>query len=214
MKIQELSVEFVLGLIIAVVAFVAGAISGKIIAPNARRIKELEETIEESKLQHQSYKDTVAEHFSESAHLFGDITEKYRSLYEHMSTGAYSLCDRRNIPRELTTSHVNILAVETPEIAPKLSNKDAQNDAHPTVSAVELVVDVSREGLSPLDLKSQQIAQQNKMSKDNTAEIIELNTQRNEEVIDNQPLQQAKDYAIKAEGVINHNSLNRDDVKT
>ena len=43
---------------------------------------------------------------------------------------------------------------------------------------------------------------------------IELNTQRNEDVIDNQPLQQAKDYAIKAEGVINHNSLNRDDVKT
>jgi uncharacterized membrane-anchored protein YhcB (DUF1043 family) len=206
-------VEFVLGLIIAVVAFIAGAISGKFIAPNARRIKELEETIEESKLQHQSYKDTVADHFSESAHLFGDITEKYRSLYEHMSTGAYSLCDRRNIPRELTTSHVNILAVETPEIAPKLTDKNVES-AHPTLSSEELVVDVSREGLSPLDPKSQQIAQQNKVNKVTTAEIIELNTQRNEEAFDNHPLEQAKDYAIKAEGVINHNSLNRDDVKT
>ena len=205
--------EFVLGLIIAVVAFVAGAISGKFIAPNAKRIKELEETLEESNLQHQTYKDTVADHFSESAHLFGDITEKYRSLYEHMSTGAYSLCDRRSIPRELTTSHVNILAVETPEVAPKLSNK-APQDEHSSVSAEELVVDVSREGLSPLDPKSQQIAQQNKINKENTAEIIELDTQRSDEAIEEQPLQQAKDYAIKAKGVINHNSLNRDDVNT
>ena len=205
--------EVVLGLIIAVVAFVAGAISGRYIAPNARRIKELEHNIQENKRQHQSYKDTVAEHFSESAHLFGDITEKYRSLYEHMSTGAYSLCDRRNIPRELTTSHVNILAVESPEIAPKLADRDVQK-SHPPVSTDELMVDVSREGLSPVDIKSQQIIQQNKMDKENTAEIIELDSQRNNETQSNQTLEQAKDYAIKAKGVINHNSLNRDDVKT
>ena len=207
--------EIVLGLIIAAIAFAAGAMSGKFIAPNARRIKELEETIEENKLQHQSYKDTVAEHFSESAHMFGDITEKYRSLYEHMSTGAYNLCDRRSIPRELSTSHVNILAVELPEVAPQLNDND--NDAqknHPTVSADELMVDVSREGMSPIDPRSQQIIQQNKIDKENTAEIIELDTQRPEEAQSKQSQVQAKDYAIKAKGVINHNSLNRDDVNT
>ena len=53
-----------------------------------------------------------------------------------------------------------------------------------------------------------------KINKGNTAEIIKLETQRNEEAIDSQPLEQAKDYAIKAKGVINHNSLNRDDVNT
>ncbi|PCJ47841.1 MAG: hypothetical protein COA74_10410 [Gammaproteobacteria bacterium] len=206
--------ELILGLIIA---FIAGIFSGKFIAPNARHIKELEATIEENKKQHQSYKDNVAEHFSESAHLFGDITEKYRSLYEHMSTGAYGLCDRRNIPRELSTSHVNILAVESPDIAPKLQTNSDQ-ESYTSASSESLVVDVSREGMSPVDPKSRELIQKNKSQpnddQENTAEIIDLDTQRNEEVSANNRQEQAKDYAIKAKGVINHNSLNRDDVST
>lgn len=198
--------EFLTGLIIFAIAFAGGIFFGSVVAPNARRIKELEATIQENNKTHQDYKDHVSEHFSESAVMFGDITEKYRSLYEHMSSGAYKLCNRRSIPRELATSHVNILAVESPDVSPKLTDnaKSAQ------LNTEELVVDVSRSGLSPLDTESQIIAQQNKKRKENnTAEIIDLDTQRTE---DTQEKAQAKDYAIKAKGVINHNSLNQDDV--
>ena len=199
--------ELVTGLIFAGLAFIAGIFAGKQIAPTARRISELEQAVEESKQQHQAYKDSVAGHFSESAHLFGDITEKYRSLYEHMSSGAYDLCDRRSIPRELATSHVNILAVETPEVSPKLTD-----DGVPIPPETkENIVDVTRPGLSPLNEESQQIAMQSKKESEKTAEIIDLDSQRND---DSTLKQQAKDYAIKEKGVINHNSLNRDDVST
>ncbi|MCP3674387.1 MAG: DUF1043 family protein [Gammaproteobacteria bacterium] len=205
--------ELLTGLIIAGIAlFIAGIFAGKQIAPTMRRIKELEDTVEESKQQHQAYKDSVAGHFSESANLFGDITEKYRSLYEHLSSGAYDLCDRRNIPRELATSHVNILAVETPEVSPQLTD-----DTVPMPPETkENIIDVTRSGLSHLDEESQLIANQSKQESENTAEIIDLDKQRNEDDSSlTQPLtQQAKDYAIKEKGVINHNSLNRDDVTT
>ena len=199
--------DFLAGLIIFAIAFAGGIYFGRVIAPNARRITELENTIQENNKEHQEYKDHVSEHFSESADMFGDITEKYRSLYEHMSSGAYKLCDRRSIPRELATSHVNILAVESPDVSPKLT--DTGEAMQP--NAEELMVDVSRPGLSPLDSESQRIAQKNKKNKDTTAEIIELDSQRTEDTKSNE---QAKDYAIKGKGVINHNSLNQDDVKT
>ena len=226
--------EYLFELTIVAGTFVAGIIIGKFIAPDARRVKELKKDLEESNQQHLAYKEDVAKHFSESAHLFSDITEKYRSLYKHMSSGAYDLCDRRSIPRELAASHVNILAVETPEVSPKLNDNGTPIEDEGETAAVqstdamgnnvkssdELIVDVTKSGLSPLGMNNQSIAMKNKKSADkSTAEVIDLDSQRTEddpgaETVQQSETEQAKDYAIKAKGVINHNSLNRDDVKT
>jgi len=231
-------VEYLFELIVVAVIFIAGIFIGKFIAPDARRVKELKKDLEESNQQHLAYKDDVAKHFSESANLFSDITEKYRSLYKHMSSGAYDLCDRRSIPRELAASHVNILAVETPEVSPKLNDNgtpiedEGEIEAAQSADAMgnnvkssdELIVDVTKSGLSPLGMNNQSIAMKNKKSDDkSTAEVIDLDSQRTEddpdadadaETVQQSETEQAKDYAIKAKGVINHNSLNRDDVKT
>ncbi len=212
-------------LIMIVAVFISGIFIGKYFAPDSRRVNELENSIEEEKQQHQAYKEDIAKHFSESASLFGDITEKYRSLYEHMSSGAYELCDRRSIPRELTSSHVNILAVEAPDVSPRLTDKgtpipEEREPGQPAINSEvnipevktseEMIVDVTRPGLSPLDQDNHSLAMQNKKEdSEDSAEVIELDSQRNDDAV-----KQAKDYAIKANGVINHNSLNRDDVKT
>ena len=195
--------ELLPGLIIAVVTFVAGIFVGKVIAPDSKRIKELETALAENNQQQLSYKNKVAEHFSESAHLFSDITDKYRSLYEHMSSAALDLCDRRNLPRELAASHVNLLAVESPEAAAKLNNHG--------------VPIIEQGSIDELDVakpkrKNSKVPKPNNESIVNTADIIDLDSQRSNTT--EPTLQQAKDYAIKAKGVINHNSLNRDDVKT
>jgi len=226
-------VEFFTGLVFVIAAFAAGIFTGKIIAPNAARIKALEDKIDEQAKEHQSYKDSVAEHFSKSANLFGDMTEKYRSLHEHLSSGANDLCERRSLPRELSASHVNILAVETPDVATKINVETQQQENQPAYSAEDYMVDVTRSGFSHLDPKSQKLNQQNRNIKPEndtseqgsenpiavdkstsqqgtaSAEIIDLESQRIE---DSEQLkaEQAKDYAIKEKGVINHNSLNRD----
>ncbi len=226
--------EFYLFVLSIIAATVVGIIIGKFFAPGAQRVKELKKDLEESNQKHLAYKEGVAKHFSESANLFGDITEKYRSLYKHMSSGASELCDRRSIPRELAASHVNILAVETPEVSPKLTDTGAPLEdesetatvsttdsiSHNPKSSDELIVDVTKSGLSPLGMDNHSIAMKNKKSdENNTAEVIDLDSQRTEEDSSSESVQQsdtkqAKDYAIKAKGVINHNSLNRDDVKT
>jgi len=231
-------VDFISGLVLVVAAFAAGLFAGKFISPNAARIKALEDKIDEQKKQQQSYKDSVAEHFSKSANLFGDMTEKYRSLHEHLSSGANELCERRNLPRELSSSHVNILAVETPNVAANISTETQRQKNQTAYSAEDYMVDVTRSGFSHLDPKSQKINQQNRNTKsdDNIAEpvsdaaelnpvskpektaqqnspgaeIIDLESQRSEDAVQINT-EQAKDYAIKEKGVINHNSLNRDE---
>lgn len=216
--------EFFTGLVLVIVAFAAGVFAGKVIAPNAARIKALESKLENQDKDHQTYKDSVAEHFSKSANLFGDMTEKYRSLHEHLSTGATELCERRSVPRELSASHVNILAVETPDIAARFNPEDLNKSGRPSYSADDYMVDVTRSGFSHLDPKNQKLNQKNRTSKSNdnlphqnqddikaethgtkSAEIIDLESQRMEDA------EQAKDYAIKEKGVINHNSLDRNE---
>ena len=50
------------------------------------------------------YKENVMEHFQTTANLLHVMTEQYRSVYEHMASGAQNLCDP-----ELAKSHIERL---------------------------------------------------------------------------------------------------------
>lgn len=191
-----------IGLLIVIIA-VASFLAGRSFAPNQQEINDLTEQLAEKEAAHQKYREQVADHMAGSARKFNKITQDYRELYEHLSIGAQDLCERRSIPRELSTTHVNILAVESPSSSPQLeTDKDT---TEPTV------VDVSKAGLSPISQTNQAILDEHISSKE-SADIINLDEQRTEASEEN--LAPAKDYAVKEKGVINHNSLNRDDVKT
>lgn len=193
-----------IGLLILAVA-VAGFFAGRFFAPNQQEIKDLNNQLAEKEIAHQEYREQVAEHLAGSARKFSKVTQEYRDLYEHLVMGAQDLCERRSIPRELSTSHVNILAVESPTSEPKLEAKTDVNE--PTV------VDVSSTNLSPISDIDQAILDEHNSSSQESAEVIDLDTQRTESSEDSDAAP-AKDYAVKEKGVINHNSLNRDDVKT
>ena len=193
-----------IGLLLIAVA-VAGFFAGRIFAPNQQEIKDLNNQLAEKEVAHQEYREQVAEHMAGSARKFSKVTQEYRELYEHLATGAQDLCERRSIPRELSTSHVNILAVESPATEPKLEAKTA-DASEPTL------VDVSSTNLSPISDTDQAILDEHNSSQE-SAEVIDLDTQRNDAPEESEATQ-AKDYAVKEKGVINHNSLNRDDVQT
>lgn len=195
-----------------VIIAVAGFFAGRYFAPNQQEINDLNNQLAEKDAEHQKYREQVAEHVAGSARKFNKITQEYRELYEHLATGAHELCERRAIPRELSTTHVNILAVESPSSAPQLES-DTSESSEPTV------VDVSKAGLSPISQTNQAILDEHisnkgsaKDSVKDSADIINLDEQRVE--LTDEELSPAKDYAVKEKGVINHNSLNRDDVKT
>jgi len=200
-------VDILIGFLMVIIA-VAGFFAGRYFAPNQQEINDLNNQLAEKDAEHQKYREQVAEHVAGSARKFNKITQEYRELYEHLATGAHDLCERRAIPRELSTTHVNILAVESPSSAPQLES-DTSETSEPTV------VDVSKAGLSPISQTNQAILDEhisNKDSAKDSADIINLDEQRVEPT--DEDLSPAKDYAVKEKGVINHNSLNRDDVKT
>jgi len=195
----------IVSLIITVVALAVGFFAGKMLSPGQQKITELESSLAEKERENQEYREQVAVHFSSTAQKFSSMTNQYRELYEHISTGAQDLCERRTMPRELATSHVDILAVESPNKSPELTAKKPEVNSEPSL------VDVSKPGLSVITETNQKILEESKQE-DQTADIIDLEAQRPEaESDDSGP---AKDYAIKEKGVINHNSLNRDDVST
>lgn len=198
---EPLSVLFV------VIAAVVGFFAGRWFAPNQQQIKDLENSLAEKEAVHQKYRENVAEHIAGSARKFNQITQQYRELHDHLASGAQELCERRAIPRELSTSHVNILAVESPTSDPKLSSAGKSGEPN--------IVDVSNPGLSQLSQSNQAILDEYLEPDQTSADIISLDAQRQEashqEGSNPGP---AKDYAIKEKGVINHNSLNRDDVNT
>ncbi len=39
------------------------------------------------------YREGVSEHFDTTSELFKDMTEKYRDVYNHLSTGSQTLCE-------------------------------------------------------------------------------------------------------------------------
>lgn len=197
--------EILINIILTLVALGAGFFIGKWFAPDEKKVKALEATLAEKEQQHEAYREQVAGHFADTAKKFNNMTDQYRELYDHLSDGAQTLCERRAIPRELSTAHVNILSVESPATSPELATEATQTNE-------SSVVDVSKEGLSPISSVNQAILEQHK-EVENSAEVIDIQSQR-QEAGDDDDFAPAKDYAIKEKGVINHNSLNRDDVST
>lgn len=57
---------------------------------------------ENVQMQFDDYRNNVTEHFSRTAEHFQAIGQQYRELYEHMASGADSLCDREATDAKLS----------------------------------------------------------------------------------------------------------------
>ncbi len=74
------------------------------------KIKELQEQLAQAQQTSSEYQDKVSEHFVKTSELFGEMTENYRSAYQHLATGAQSLC-KPGTEALLKTSLVEQLSV-------------------------------------------------------------------------------------------------------
>ena len=87
-------------------------------------------TAAELKTELGEYKENVTEHFQTTAKLLHEMTEQYRSVYEHMASGAQELCDP-----ELGRSQIESLrAGLLPALDPHVAN---ENDA-PTSEGMDI----------------------------------------------------------------------------
>ena len=76
-------------------------------------------TAEQLKAELVSYKENVTEHFQTTANLLHDMTEQYRSVYEHMAAGAQRLCDTEHATAQIESLQAGLLqGRDTPGAVP------------------------------------------------------------------------------------------------
>ena len=80
------------GIIGFLIGMGAGAALFKQFKSDAARVRQLEEKLNESRREHEDYRQQVHEHFSSTAELFHRLTGSYRDMYNHLAGGARDLC--------------------------------------------------------------------------------------------------------------------------
>src|SRR5690554_2534908 len=80
-----------------IVCLAIGVAAGLLIARQGQmsspvKVSELETQVESLKRTQAEYREQVIEHFNTSAELVQQMTESYRDVYQHLATGAQSLC--------------------------------------------------------------------------------------------------------------------------
>ncbi len=81
-----------------------GFLLGRSSSPAGQKHREVERKLDQVLQDKKVYEDEVVEHFSDTAKLLNELTESYRSVHNHLATGAASLCQDRGpvapTPRE------------------------------------------------------------------------------------------------------------------
>nr|WP_255471647.1 DUF1043 family protein [Endozoicomonas sp. OPT23] len=98
----------------------AGLIGGALLyhllaGPRSDRGK-LEEQLKDLEGEFKDYQDNVSDHFNTTAHLINKLTDSYKDVYEHMATGADSLCDDDSVKNRLSDTLISSGALLSGEI--------------------------------------------------------------------------------------------------
>jgi hypothetical protein len=89
---------------------------------------------DEVRQEFEEYRREVAQHFGKTAEHFRAIGREYRDLYEHMASGADSLCDRDAVDVKLSFAPKAILESIAEEQRETPAPRDFATDEHPADS--------------------------------------------------------------------------------
>jgi len=96
----ELSWVWIIGLITFACGIACGIGIAYLMPGYRRRTQELQEKLQSLQQEFDNYHDQVGQHFLKTSELVQKMTESYRDVYEHLSTGSQALCQTPvNTPR-------------------------------------------------------------------------------------------------------------------
>ena len=84
-----------IGLIAFSFGLAAGFVIHYLLNSGGGRSKELEAELEQLKEETNQYRQEVSNHFQRTSELVQEMTQSYRSVYEHLATGSEKLCSDR-----------------------------------------------------------------------------------------------------------------------
>jgi len=192
--------EYTFVLVGIITAAAAGFYFGRNWSTNAQEKNRLEQELKDKQDELDAFRNKVTTHFEKTADLFNQVSDSYQSLYDHMATSSNQLCATPTfsaLPKS-DASGVDANRIESTPNPVHQSNTDSRNmfdadrlyNAHDYRNQDEIEEKVEEEELS------------------DPANVVDIESAKEER---NEP---ALDYAVKKDGVVNHNSLDIDGVKT
>lgn len=188
--------EYISVLIGIIVAAAAGFMFGRNYSSEAKEKNRLEAELKEKHEELEAFRSKVTNHFEKTADLFNQVSDSYQSLYDHMAASSSQLC-----------------ATPTFQALPQTENEAIEsttNPAHKTNKDEANLFD-AKSLYNAHDYRNQEDEEPDSYVEpvvNDTANIVDIEAAKEDR---NEP---ALDYAVKKEGVINHNSLDIDGVKT
>ncbi len=189
--------EWVAVVLLMAITGVVAFLIGKNRAPEHTKVTELENLIVEKDAEIQQYRERVSKHFEQTANLFGKVTQEYQALYQHMANSSQALIGAQPFKAALENSSA------PPELESDFKGEDTFSNESFYKAHEYRNQDVSDE----VEQEDEPVKEE--IKPETTADIIHLDKAKDES--SSGP---ALDYAVKEKGVINHNSLNMENVKT
>ncbi|MDQ7050639.1 MAG: DUF1043 family protein [Enterobacterales bacterium] len=189
-----------LSLLGIIIGALVGFVVGKKYSLNEIEKNKLEQALKEKTAELETFHAKVNGHFEKTAELFNHVSDSYQSLYDHMAKSSTQLCAGQTF-QTIGKPDQAALDSQKPEEVPTANPKLKQSkdeaelfDADQLYNAHDYrnQVQIGKEQAQP-------VVEDNK--------VVEI-TRALEDT------DQALDYAIKEKGIINHNSLDIDGVKT
>ena len=86
------TIVIIAGAALFIVGLALGALLGRRSSPAAKQQREAEIKLDQMLQDKKAYEDEVVEHFTETATLLNNLTERYRDVHNHLAKGATVLC--------------------------------------------------------------------------------------------------------------------------
>ncbi|TQV89800.1 YhcB family protein [Aliikangiella coralliicola] len=187
----------VISIVLGIIAGAAGGFYfGRNFSGNANEKSRLETELKEKQSELDAFRNKVTNHFEKTAVLFNQVSDSYQSLYDHIAKSSTQLC---------STATFQSLPQSTDE---QIESKP--NPVHKTNTDSENLFDANKlYNAHDYRNNTEELEETEKLNVDfQDDKVVDIESAKEEK---SEP---ALDYAIKEEGVINHNSLDIDGVKT
>ncbi|MEN8206075.1 MAG: DUF1043 family protein [Pseudomonadota bacterium] len=104
---------WIIGILGILLGIGLGSIVTYALASRNSRNQNLQAELDQLSERFTEYRDQVSQHFMHTSDLVQEMTRSYRSVYEHLATGAFHLCGEQEDTPSLGHQSADTLATET-----------------------------------------------------------------------------------------------------
>lgn len=117
-------------LLLAAFACAMGFFIGRQSAPGKQEASELKAKLAVVEKAANEYRHDVNQHFQQTAHLLGRLTENHRQLYQHLAVGAHELTQDGQAARLYRPEQLGLAQAELPPAAPIAAEAAMESEHH------------------------------------------------------------------------------------